>query len=278
MGPWRLFLRFILGIDIGWSTTRPSCGLAWEGSGEFFPGGNLEPESKIHASKFFKTALLTHLSTFAQEHPELLKNAIVVIDGPMGAAGRPTHNRPVDYLCSRGGFYRRTQAVHVTNLNTGPFLDATYEVMEALGEHASRAVWIGNTPITEESMAVVETNPTMVLAVLVPQQAPDTLPTRHRSRVWDGRTFRSKSDWYWHLGANKKVAKILGCTDVARQLDHEKVAALTCLAVAKELAGGGRARVGGDDGIYAFLREADASWEETLTHAEGQGFHFLAQP
>jgi hypothetical protein len=143
------------------------------------------------------------------------------------------------------------------------FIDATYRVIEALG---SSSPWFGG-PVPPKGMVVAETNPSVVLAMMVPQQSPATLPSRSRAfRLDDGRTIRAKSDWYWAIGGSDRVGRVLGI-DAASETDHELVAALTCLSLAAQLAGlalDGTSviAIGDEEGIYVAPGTIDRSWRE----------------
>jgi len=147
------------------------------------------------------------------------------------------------------------------------YVRATYSVVEALGPTAAAAIRVGGS--LPEGTILAETNPTVALALLLPKQPLESLPSRKRARLVDGRSVRAKTDWYWRIGAGQSIAEALGCSAVASELDHERVAALTCLALAKQLVGasvdGSRAiALGDENGIYLASAQHDRSWSEDL--------------
>jgi len=107
------------------------------------------------------------------------------------------------------------------------------------------------------------------LALLVPQQAVESLPPRKRPLRSLEKTFRAKSDWYWRIGAREGVADALQ-VQVDLETHHERVAGLYCLAIAEALARHREsplpvvAAVGSDDGVYVILSNVAASWEVPL--------------
>lgn len=79
-----------------------------------------------------------------------------------------------------------------------------------------------------------------------------------------------KWDWYWSLGADRRVADILCAPSASLERDHERAAALYCLTVAVSLSRAGSATsgavtVGDRDGIYAFPDGVESSWANDVT-------------
>jgi hypothetical protein len=146
------------------------------------------------------------------------------------------------------------------------FVAAAYLVLEALG--LRQHVWIGD-PARATTPCVIETNPTVALALSVRQQDLDGLPTRRRARVlrFHGkreRVIRAKSDWYWEIGGDAAVWKALATSPEVQEHDHERVAALTCLAIAAGCARGAVTCIGDGAGMYALLPRIDDSWRDDV--------------
>jgi hypothetical protein len=82
--------------------------------------------------------------------------------------------------------------------------------------------------------------------------------------IW---VIRTKSDWYWYLGAKSAAAEILRA-DVDRETHHERSAGLLCLGLAWLLTGQhDRLRavaVGGGNGIYVIADHVHPDWRSTL--------------
>jgi hypothetical protein len=80
----------LIGIDVGWSEKRPTCGLAI--SNGKLPLPNLRRSlyadgGRIRATRLKLSELVVLLSCWSVEHPDQLAEAIVVIDGPLGPDG-----------------------------------------------------------------------------------------------------------------------------------------------------------------------------------------------
>jgi len=150
----------------------------------------------------------------------------------------------------------------------GPtYVAATERVIQALCAsfqmHRPQSLW---NPAASSNFIVCETHPTVGLALCLPKQDPESLPTRKTARALPGTGFmiRAKSDWYWRLGAGKVVAEKAfdGNVMIANEVNHERVAGLYCLAVANAI-GHHPASVlicGTKEGNYVFLDHTDESW------------------
>ncbi len=260
--------RIFLGLDIGWSASRRSCGVAASGARLTLPGA-VDYGSGTVAAKLRLDELTSALRNWSRDHPDELARAVIVIDGPLvpAAAGLPSSDRAVDSSCGTGGFRGRAQPMLMSHPSSKVYVRATYSVVEALGPTAPAAIWTGG-PLPDGTI-LVETNPTVALALLLPKQPIESLPSRKRARLVDGRSVRAKSDWYWRIGAGQCIADALGCSAAAGELDHERVAALTCLALAKQLVsacvdGSTAIALGDESGIYLASARHDSSWSADL--------------
>lgn len=263
--PGALPARACVGIDLGWSDYAETCSVAvrvrrdkgyrrrgWTGYG----GG-------VIARNFTLSELLRRLrrpSTRAA-----LRTAVLVIDAPLSAAGTIATPRYVDGACSANGFHGRVAPQAVTT-GVGRLLTEVGLQVTAAAGGSDREVALRVDEV-RSGRVFVETNPTVALAVLVPMQKKETLPTKSDPKVDPrGRRVRKRSDWYWMLGANLVVATSLGAPQVAHEHDHELKDALLCLAIAEGLTAApvGSATIGRVDGVYALLGRADPTWRTDL--------------
>lgn len=255
-----------IGLDIGWSPRRRSCAIAFAGLSTDDPlisalDSPVWYEDRVCAARFRLADLCALAPKLGQRVVE--SGAVLVIDAPLGTEGPPHHDRAVDGWFRRGAFAGRVQPQRVTSDDGQRLVDAAYAFLLALGTPATVLYACSESA---HPLAVFETNPTVGLALLVPKQPIAELPSRKRPKVdRNGRTVRAKSDWYWSLGAGRRIADILSAPSVSLERDHERVAGLYCLSVAVALSGRGSATSGavtaGDrDGIYALPDRVDSSW------------------
>lgn len=271
-----------VGIDVGWSKTKKSCAVAvlgltvppgerdWIG----YPGG----KRPVAVGLFRYADLMPAVRDLFAAFGDRRSRAVAVVDGPIGPAGRPTANRAVDAAFTRGEYNGRMQPSPVATGDGPKYAAVTDELVRGVFEAAGTAyrpgLWDGDTAA---GLTVCETHPTVGLALLLPKQDRRTLPTRSAARrmpvdtpayrAADAPFVRAKSDWYWQLGAGRWVADVaLGCPAAARELNHERVAGLYCLAVAGLLAAGPErvVAVGGPDGVYVIPAAVDREWAADL--------------
>jgi predicted RNase H-like nuclease len=105
--------RALIGIDVGWSTKRASCGVAVRGGNLLLPYAHTYG-TRMQAGRYTLPALLEVIGTWRSRNAQALKDAIVVLDGPLGPAGRPTRDRHVDSACSREEFCKYSPEPVVT--------------------------------------------------------------------------------------------------------------------------------------------------------------------
>jgi hypothetical protein len=261
----------LIGIDVGWSEKRPSCGLAVSNGKLPLPDVKRSLNTDgggIRAACLRLSELVTVLSCWSVERPEQLADAIVVIDGPLGPDGPPGSDRLVDRQCATGVFRGRSQPTPISHPSSIPFIAATYQLLAALGQNVF--VWTrGEQPQT--GITVIETNPTVALAVLMPRVGVEQIPARGRPLPFGGGLVTAKSDWYWRIGAGRQVARSLATgkafEEIRNTTDHELCAALTCLALAHQFSdnacdGSKAIAIGDCDGIYLLPADLDQSWEQ----------------
>ena len=262
-----------IGIDIGWSKKSKSCALALRGCEpdamptswwRYAPKAGAE---SIHVGLFRLDELLKFLPDFLTQLQGRVKDMVVVVDGPVGPDGPPIANRYVDSAFGRAQFNRRMQPSAVTSKDGPKYVAVTRQVIgkffDAVGDK-----FLPPWPFSgvKGQFVYAETHPTVGLALLVPQQAVESLPSRNRPLRSPEKTFRAKSDWYWRIGARERVADALQA-QVNLETHHERVAGLYCLAIAENLARHLEsplptvAAVGGDDGVYVIMSDVAANWE-----------------
>jgi hypothetical protein len=269
--------RAFLGIDVGWSLRRPSCGVAWAGVDvpalrrfQREPGiglanctlGNLEDR------------LLTPLLDL---HGNGYDQLVIVVDGPVAAVGAPKDDRSIDSRCARGGFIGRAQSFSLASPSGRLFVDATNRILDMVRTRLTPggvAPWMGGALDHRASAIIAETNPTVAMALLLPQQplgdARYPIPSRKRAVVIpDHGAVRAKSDYYWYLGARGIAAELLAAPWVSGERHHERVAGLFCLALARALAGDAPAgpdvvAIGNQDGVYLSLARIDRTWQQDV--------------
>jgi hypothetical protein len=260
----------LIGIDVGWSKDRSTCGIAVADPELPFPEDRrrrLEIEGgRIRARRFKMCELVEVLKNWSDHYRQHLANAVVVIDGPIGPVEPPAADRLVDKQCATGPFQGWAQPMPVSHKSSEKFIGATYELLGALAPW--QACISGKTP--RPGIIVIETNPTVALAVMMPRVPLNHIASRGRPLLHRGEFIGAKSDWYWRNGAGRQVARALAlgdaCAQIAHETDHELCAALTCLALAHQFANcacdrSGAIALGDENGIYLLPAEIDRTWE-----------------
>jgi len=273
----------VIGLDVGWSEIKKSCAIAVEGltvpqnesSWKAYHGG----ARPLAVGLFRYCDLITQIQKVFATIGKGPHRGIVVLDGPIGPNGQPSQNRSVDSQFTRGEFHGRMQPSPVEGESGRHYTAVTDSIVKCLfrgaGVDYNAGLWDGAA--VGNRFCVYETHPTVGLALLLPQQNIETLPSRKRPRRITASTtvhseantpfVRAKSDWYWQLGAGQWIAQqALDCKSVGRETNHERVAGLYCLAVAKLLSEAPQnvVAVGADDGVYVIPAVVDNSWENGL--------------
>jgi len=256
----------LIGLDIGWSERRRTCGLAIRDAHLHLPDsvifGNISTLAlnRHHVAKTLAPIVRTALSKG--------RRVLVVADAIVGKLREPIEDRHVDAGCSKEGFYGRAQSYPATH-QTGRLLSTTLhdvlnEVCKEVG-NGSWTPWIGAEPLPLDGVVVVETNPTTSMALALSMTDPASLPTRASPRLLpDGITrVRAKSDWYWRSGAGALAAKNLGVDDIRNETHHERIAGLWCLHLARSLETNTAALTGNFNGAY-LVGQVDPSWEKDI--------------
>lgn len=259
--------KLLIGIDVGWSEKSASCGVAiidpmkqieWPNTKVAY-GDN----TRIECCKFRLSELLTFLRKIPTSD---YTKIVVVIDGPLGPNGPPLKNRDVDSAFRRSEFNGRMQPMDIEGNDGATFVEATYKVANSFADFS--LPW----PFSQldRKFIIAETHPTVGLALLNRKHDVSELPSRKRPLVPPSdekqeRAIRAKSDFYWRISGNRQCESILQCIGVSVERDHERVAALYCLAVAKSLSDGNATAVGTmDSGVYVFPKRFHSDWIESI--------------
>lgn len=268
---------------MGWSETRPTCGVAvnrpllpaaW---GAERLGGD-GAEAGVWCAAVHLDEAVRWLHRVREEGG--LTEAVLVVDGPLGPDGAPRlANRWVDQRCQSGPFQNRCVVAPLSGGDGLDFILATSLVTFA----ATGALKSGRSSLrlkVEEGVGrvqVFETNPTVGLGLLLAPVEPTLLPSRGsgpRVHPATGEVCRAKSDWYWVEGGGRRVAEVLGAPEAASCDCHEKRAALFTLAVGLQLAGlahdGSAAEWMGDasEGVYHLLGPVHPAWSAEVAAAQ----------
>jgi hypothetical protein len=260
----------LIGIDVGWSEKRATCGVALSNGKLPLPDVKRSlhtDDGCIRAACLTLDALVKQLDEWSVKHADEMLNVIVVIDGPLGPCGPPQTDRTVDKQCASGLFKGWSQPTSISHPSSKQFIAATYKLVAAFGQDVS--VWTKGEG-RETGITVVETNPTVALATMMPRVGVEQIATRSGPLPFEGVLIAAKSDWYWRNGAGRQVARALttgAARDViGKETDHELCAALTCLALAHQFGhrscdGSSVVALGDDAGIYLLPAKVDQTWK-----------------
>lgn len=225
----------LLGIDVGFSKSRPTTGIAWSNNGEF---GAARTYSEWERR--------------SQHIPASTTFSVIAIDGPLVPVGS---DDSLDRLCERlfirGAFQTRCKP-GLSNHGYGKDLRRaaaeTANQVRHLAEHiagASRAI--------RQNTFMIEAFPNAFLGVLLPE-ARFALPKAGK---------RKKFDWLYEHAVDSGVLSDLFqkigwdnpqlLTVILRERDHEKRAAWICLLTAGCAAIGEVEVVGDDIGGWFWL-------------------------
>ncbi|MBX4954734.1 DUF429 domain-containing protein [Rhizobium lentis] len=234
----------LLGIDVGFSRSRPTTGIAWSKDGAF-------------------TAARTHTDWHrrSQHIPPATTFTVIAIDGPLLPLGSADS---LDRLCERifirGAFQSRCKP-GLSHQGYGRDLrraaaETVEQILHLAGQTAAGQKAIRN------GVSIVEAFPNAFLGVL--------LPEGHFAMPAAGK--RKKFDWLYDHAVDSGVLKRLFHTigwqnpELIRALltekDHEKRAAWICLLTAACAATGGSEVVGDELGGWFWLPPTDlwAQW------------------
>ncbi|MBW9055993.1 DUF429 domain-containing protein [Rhizobium mesosinicum] len=234
----------LLGIDVGFSKSRPTTGIAWSNNGEF-------GSARTHSDWERRSRYI----------PPATKFSVVAIDGPLVPSGADDSlARLCEYLFIRGAFQTRCKP-GLSNHGYGKDLRrAASQTAEQIlhlvmpNDAVRKTIWPGTS--------VIEAFPNAFLGVLLPE-ARFTMPAAAK---------RKKFDWlYDHAVDSGVLSDIFGLLDwcngallnaMLAETDHEKRAAWICLLTAACAATGKSEIVGDEIGGWFWLPPSElwASW------------------
>lgn len=234
----------LLGIDVGFSRTRPTTGIAWSANGTF-------GASKTHTDWERRQVHLPPSTTFS----------VIAIDGPLVPLGS---DDSLERLCERlficGAFQTRCKP-GLSHHGYGK------DLRRAASETAAQVLHLGDQngaieKVIRTGTPIVEAFPNAFLGVLLPE-ARFALPAAGK---------RKKFDWlYYHAADSGVLVDLFRALDwnnqglidaVLAEKDHEKRAAWICLLTAACAATGTSEVVGDDLGGWFWLPPLDlwAPW------------------
>lgn len=225
----------LLGIDVGFSKSRPTTGIAWSAGGD-------ARAARTHSDWDRRKAHIPPDTTFS----------VIAIDGPLLPPGADEDlNRVCEHLFIRGAFQKRCKP-GLSNHGYGRALrraaaDTAKQVLHLAERHEqqAKAVRVGTH--------IVEAFPNAFLGVLLPE-ARFAMPAAGK---------RKKFDWlYDHAidsGVLQNVFHAIGWMNnalidrVLSEKDHERRAAWICLLTAACVAVGQTKAVGDEQGGWFWL-------------------------
>lgn len=236
----------LLGIDVGFSKSRPTTGIAWSKNGHF-------GAARTHSDWERRSQHIPASTTFS----------VIAIDGPLVPVGS---DDSLDRLCERlfirGAFQTRCKP-GLSNHGYGKDLrraatETANQVLH-LAEHSA-----GASRVIRQDTFIIEAFPNAFLGVLLPE-ARFALPKAGK---------RKKFDWLYEHAVDSGVLSDLFqkigwqnaelMTAVLGERDHEKRAAWICLLTAACAASTEAEVVGDDIGGWFWLPPVDqwAGWAQ----------------
>jgi len=203
----------LLGIDVGFSKSRPTTGIAWSADGTF-------GAAKTHTDWERRRVYLPPSTNFS----------VIAIDGPLVPDGSPNLLvRTCEQLMARGKFQKRCKPGS-SHFGTGLQLKrAAHETAKQIRHLASAPVFAN---AVFRDVAIVEAFPNAFLGVLLSDK------TFATDKIRRGKKF----DWmYEHAVKAGKFGELLAfigwdASDLLKQIeterDHEKRASYLCLLTA----------------------------------------------
>jgi hypothetical protein len=233
----------LLGIDVGYSRSRPTTGIAWSLGDDF-------DSAKTYTDWERRRWHIPPSTTFA----------VIAIDGPLTPPGAPDD---LDRLCERlfiRGAFRTRCKPGLSQHGYGRNLRQAAAETAAQVSHLAAATLIGQSVIP--GTAIIEAFPNAYLGVLLGDER-FSMPKAAK---------RKKFDWlYDHAvesGVFESLLHFVGWNDervlgkVTAERDHEKRAAWICLLTAACAAAGKSEVVGDEAGGWFWLPPAElwADW------------------
>ncbi|RVG71907.1 DUF429 domain-containing protein [Sinorhizobium meliloti] len=241
----------LLGIDVGFSKSRPTTGIAWSKNGEF-------GSARTHSNWERRSRHIPAATTFS----------VIAIDGPLVPVGT---DDSLDRLCERlfirGAFQTRCKP-GLSHIGYGR------DLRRAAAETANQVVHLADRDVLTEKpirsgASIVEAFPNAFLGVLLPESRFATLAAGKRK----------KFDWLYEHAVDSGILYNLFHTigwlnlelidAVLAETDHEKRAAWICLLTAACAATGKSEIVGDEIGGWFWLPPTNlwAQWaRDALAH------------
>ncbi|WP_337267866.1 DUF429 domain-containing protein [Oryzifoliimicrobium ureilyticus] len=224
----------LLGIDVGFSRSRPTTGIAWS------LAGNIDA-ARTHSDWERRRVHLPYSAQFS----------IIAIDGPLVPEGSPDNLvRSCEQLLSRGKFQKRCKPGS-SHFGTGLNLkQAAKETFDQVRHLAAVATF---THAVLAPAAVIEAFPNAFLGVLLPDAFFSTGP------IVRGKKFDAMYDAAIALGCFSALLSWIGWRSsnlletLEGERDHEKRAAYICLLTAACAAAGKAEAVGDAKGGWIWL-------------------------
>ncbi|MBB1250204.1 DUF429 domain-containing protein [Rhizobium sp. G21] len=224
----------LLGIDVGFSATRPTTGIAWSVAGE------------IDAARTFTDWERRKLAA-----PSGALFNVIAIDGPLIGPSAPAKVvRRCEQLLSRGLFQKRCKP-GASHSGSG------FQLRQAAAETARQFKHLGMLPSFANAIvadvAIVEAFPNAFLGVMLDADDFGLM------RVARGKKF---DQLYDQVVASKRMSRILEAIGwrnqrlldrIDAERDHERRAALICLLTAACAASGKATTVGDEIGGWIWL-------------------------
>ncbi|MCA1493016.1 DUF429 domain-containing protein [Ensifer sp. NBAIM29] len=237
----------LLGIDVGFSQSRPTTGIAWSLAGAV-------DAAKTHSDWERRKQKIPPATTFS----------VIAIDGPLTPPGAPDDlARLCERLFIRGAFQMRCKP-GLSHHGYGRFLRKAAGETAAQVAHLAAATPIG--PSVIPGAAIIEAFPNAFLGVLIGDER--FAPSKAAKR--------KKFDWlYDHAlesGVFAELLTFIGWNDgrvlerVTDERDHERRAAWICLLTAACAAAGKAEAVGDEAGGWFWLPPA-ALWADWARRA-----------
>ncbi|MBP2237677.1 hypothetical protein J2Z31_004200 [Sinorhizobium kostiense] len=250
----------LLGIDVGFSKSRPTTGIAWSVAGEL-------GAAKTH----------TDWERRQQKIPPATIFSVIAIDGPLTPPDAPDDlARLCERLFIRGAFQTRCKPV-LSHHGYGRALRKAAAETAAQVTHLAAATPIGQAVIP--STAIIEAFPNAFLGVLLGDERFGTSQAAKRK----------KFDWlYDHAvesGVFAKLLEFIGWSDdrvlqrLTDERDHERRAAWICLMTAACAAVGKAEAIGDEAGGWIWLPPAElwADWARRAL-AENRAAQMCSRP
>jgi len=240
--------KVLLGVDVGFSKSRASTGIAWYASGRF----------EAAAVKSDKEARLACL-------PSRFCADVAALDGPLvpqRSEGSSDSPRYAERFLSRGAFQRRCKP-GFSHFGTGLELRKASHIAASQVRNVVKANGRLAKPFCAGTHSIVEAFPNAFLGVLLDEGVYAKSPKLKRGK---------KFDWlYEHAKENRALERVMLHVDfqppgllaaVQQEQHHEKRAAYVCLITAACVAANKITSIGDKDGGWIVLppRALWADW------------------